>query len=322
MGVETSTGALGTEGTRPPYPWAHGPPTSPAMSTTGYHLPTLPPAAWYPDPSGVGELRYWNGTAWTPGVVIGGQVTERPMPWPPAHAAAPPADERVELPGRAAWYGLGGFVVGIVAGTLLAIASARLKLPDFVSLLLNVAGLWTGLLGACWLASRRYGTGNLRHDYGLEFTGSDVGWGFVSSLAARVAGAIAIIPFVFASKRLIGTNQGVFGEVRDSLPAFLLFAVIAVVGAPLVEELFFRGLLLRSLTTAVGVASAIVIQAILFGFAHFSPLLGLANVSVVTVITVAGVVFGITAWKRRVSTSVAAHSFFNLVAVLVVFALR
>ena len=292
------------------------------MSSPGYTAPTLPPAAWYPDPSGVGELRYWNGTAWTPGVVIGGQVTERPMPWPPVGAAAPSPDERVDLPGRAAWYGLGGFVAGVVAGIVLAVASAALGLPEFVALLLNVAGLWTGLLGACWLASRRYGSGNIRHDYGLEFSGADVGWGIVASLAARFAGAIAIIPFLFGSRRFLGTNQGVFGEVDDSVPAFVVFAVIAVVGAPLVEELFFRGLLLRSLTTAVGIAGAVVIQALLFGLAHVSPLLGLANLSVVTIITVAGVVFGITAWKRRVATSVAAHSFFNLVAVLIAAAVR
>ena len=292
------------------------------MSTTGYHTPSLPPAAWYPDPSGVGELRYWNGTAWTPGVVIGGQVTERPMPWPPAHGVAPPSDDRVDLPSRAAWYGFGGFVLGIVAGILLAVVSSALNLPDFVALLLNVAGLWSGLLGACWLASRRYGSGNMRQDYGLEFAAADFGWGLLSSVAARVAGVIVAIPIVLAGDRFIGTNQGVFGEVRDSLPAFLVFALIAVIGAPLVEELFFRGLLQRSLTTGLGIATAIAIQAVLFGFAHFSPLLGLANVMVVTVTAAAGVVFGITAWKRRVGTSVAAHSFFNLVAVLLVLALR
>jgi hypothetical protein len=27
--------------------------------------PTLPPADWYPDPQGVGRLRYWDGRAWT-----------------------------------------------------------------------------------------------------------------------------------------------------------------------------------------------------------------------------------------------------------------
>jgi membrane protease YdiL (CAAX protease family) len=301
------------------------------MSATGYSTPISPPAAWYPDPSGVGELRYWDGAAWTPGVVIGGQVTERAMPWPPvrptyggyptyrtyAPAAPPEPDDRVDLPGRAAWYGLGGFVVGLVAGLLLAVLGSALDLPEVVVLVLNVAGLWSGLLGACWLVSRRYGSGNMSRDYGLEFAGKDFSWGLVSSLAARFSGAIVIIPFVFAGRRFLGTNHGVYGEVRDSLPGFLVFAVIALIGAPLVEELFFRGLLMRALTTSIGIGGAIVIQAILFGLAHFSPLLGLANLSVMAVIAAAGVIFGITAWKRRVGTSVVAHAFFNLVAVLV-----
>jgi membrane protease YdiL (CAAX protease family) len=96
-----------------------------------------------------------------------------------------------------------------------------------------------------------------------------------------------------------------------------VFAAIAVIGAPVVEELFFRGLLLRALTTAMGVPGAIAVQALLFGVAHFSPILGLASVSVMTVVAAAGVIFGITAWWRRVGTSVAAHAFFNLIAVLI-----
>lgn len=286
------------------------------MSTSGPTTTALPPAAWYPDPSGVGELRYWNGTAWTPGVVVGGQVTERPMPWPPVGAAAHPPDGRAELPGRAALYGLAGFVGGLLTGLMLAIAGELLDLPEVVILVLNLGGLWTGLLGACWLASRKYGSGNIARDFGLQFRGRDVSWGLVMSIAARVAGAIAVIPWVLAGDRFLGSNQGVYGEVRDNLPGFIVFAVIAVIGAPIVEELFFRGLLLRSLTTVLGVAGALVTQALLFGLAHFSPLLGLANFSVVTVIAVAGLIFGLTAWRWRVGTSVAAHAFFNLVAVL------
>ena len=248
--------------------------------------------------------------------MIGGEVTERPMPWPPV-GGAEPADERANLPGRAALYGLGGFVAGLVAGVLLALAGAALDLPDVAVLILNVAGLWTGLWAACWLASRRYGAGSIRRDYGVQIAAKDVSWGLLMSLAARFAGAIAVIPFVLADERFVGTNQGVYGEVRGSVIGFAVFAVIAVVGAPYIEELFFRGLLLRSLSSAMGTGGAIVTQAVLFGLAHFSPLLGLANVSVMTVITAAGIVFGFTAVKRRVGTSMAAHSFFNMLAVLV-----
>ena len=276
-----------------------------------------PPANWYPDPSGVGELRYWNGVAWTPGVVIGGQVSEHPMPWPPVASVSTEApDDRPQLPGRAAFYGLGGFVAGILGGLALAVATEAADLPDIVVLLLNLAVLWTCLLSACWLASRRYGTGNLRHDFGLRIEGKDVGWGVLMSFAAKVAGVVIIIPLV-NNKRLVGNNQGVYGKVDTNVGTFLIFAAVAVIGAPIVEELFFRGLLLRSLTTVVGPGWAIVVQAVLFGLAHASPLLGLANVSVITIIFAAGVIFGITAWwRRRVGTSIVAHSTFNLISVI------
>lgn len=281
-------------------------------------MAATPPANWYPDPSGVGELRYWDGAAWTPGIVIAGEVREHAMPWPPVASVSTEApDDRPQLPGRAAFYGLAGFVAGLVGGVALAIAGEAAGLPDIAILLLNLVALWSGLLTACWLASRRYGTGDLRHDFGLQIGGKDIGWGLLMSVAAKLAGAIAIIPFV-TNKRLVGNNQGVYGKVDANVGTFLVFAAVAVIGAPIVEELFFRGLLLRSLTTVVGAGWAIVVQAILFGVAHVSPLLGLANVSVVTIIFAAGVIFGVTAWwRRRVGTSIVSHSAFNLISVIV-----
>ena len=287
-----------------------------------------PPPAWYPDPSGVGEQRYWNGSTWTPGVVIGGQVMEREMPWPPVRnpweTAPPPTfvpaevDDRIHLPPRAALYALGGFVTGLVGGVALGLLAVVLDLPNIVSLLLNVAGLWAGLLGACILASRRYGTGNVLADFGLSVHLGDVGWGILLSFAARIAGAVAVIPIVAVSERLAEPDQGVFDRVEGGTGAFVAFAVVAVIGAPLVEELFFRGLLLRSLQSWIGVTWAIAVQAVLFGLAHFSPVLGLANLSLITVITAGGVIFGIVAHQRGIGRSIVAHSSFNLVTVLAV----
>lgn len=267
----------------------------------------------------MGDLRYWDGRAWTPGVVIRGVVSEQPMPWPPvARTPSGEADDRARLPGRAALYALVGFVVGIVSGIGLGIAADLLGLPDIGILLLSEVGLWSGLLGACWKASRRYGTGDLRRDFGLRFRGADVGWGLLMSIGARIAAAIAIAPFVAAGKQFVGNNQGVYGKVTGNVGTFVVFAVIAVVGAPIVEELFFRGLLMRSLQGALGTPWAVAVQALLFGLAHASPLLGFANFSVTASIAAAGAVFGLTAWWRRVGTSVVSHAAFNLVSVIAV----
>ena len=43
-----------------PNGWDRPPPTAPPPPPAGGI-----PAGWYPDPAGTGQLRYWNGDAWT-----------------------------------------------------------------------------------------------------------------------------------------------------------------------------------------------------------------------------------------------------------------
>jgi uncharacterized protein DUF2510/fibronectin type III domain protein len=97
--------------------------------------PPAVPAAWYADPSGRHEIRYWDGTAWTvhvadKGVVAidTGEPTAPPLPAPvtvPAAAASPvstPAPKQVTAPVAApgapdaARRGRRGWVVAAVAG--------------------------------------------------------------------------------------------------------------------------------------------------------------------------------------------------------------
>jgi hypothetical protein len=88
----------------------------------------------------------------------------------------------------------------------------------------------------------------------------------------------------------------------------VIFLFLAV-GAPLVEELFFRGLLLRSLLERTRPALAIPVSAVLFGLAHFEALQfgGLA---------VFGLVLGVLAWRTgRLGPSIGAHAAFNAAAV-------
>jgi membrane protease YdiL (CAAX protease family) len=233
------------------------------------------------------------------------------------------ADPRALLPARAAWVGLGGFVVGV----LLALAGAALGgllAPDvlLVRLLLSQAGLWAGLLGACVVASRRWGTGRLRDDYGLRARGSDVGRGLLLSLGARFAGGLVLAVLVAVAPELAGTNTEIFRLAEGDRAALLTLAVLAVVGAPLVEETFFRGLLLRSLRRRLSVAPAVAVQALAFGLVHSNPSAGRQNVGVVLVVGVAGLVLGAAAERyRRLGPSVWAHVFFNLVPVVVLLAL-
>ena len=291
-----------------------------------YQPAALPPANWYPDPSGVAELRYWDGRTWTSTVSVGGLVHERAMPPPPPqpYVTAPPApapEPQPRLPRRAAVIALVGFVAGLAASIVLSLAGALLGLPDIVGLVMSQAGLWTGLLGACRVVSRRFGTGRVARDFGLAVAWSDVGWGLLMSIAGRIAVAIAVLPFL-PFPRLVGGNDEVFRVFNTDLASFIIVALLAVVGAPIVEELFFRGVVQGAFLDSMGTVGAIGISSVLFGLAHVNPILGLANVSVVAAVTAAGVVFGITVRLRRLGSSIFAHAFFNMVAVGVAAAAR
>jgi len=177
--------------------------------------------------------------------------------------------------------------------------------------------LWAGLLLTCVFVSRRYASHRLLDDYALSFRAVDLGRGAVLSIIARVAAIPLIVPLVI----LLHLNS------RDSLndlddvargPAGVAFTLIfLLVGAPLVEELFFRGLLQRSLESRFAPPVAIGIQALLFGTAHLSVPLEAANAVVFAGTSVAGVALGVSAWRyHRLGPGIIAHGLFNLVPAL------
>ena len=54
--------------------------SNPVTATSSSVGDAVAPAAWYPDPSGRYELRYWNGSAWTEHVSRNGQqFTDPPV---------------------------------------------------------------------------------------------------------------------------------------------------------------------------------------------------------------------------------------------------
>ena len=279
--------------------------TSPGLSV---------PPDWYPDPAGIGQYRYWDGLAWTAGVVVDGRVTERPLPPPGTEHQL--RDVLPGLPAGAAWLALGGFVGGVVVSGLLIAVALLADLPAVIQLIAAMVGLWSGLVGACVVVSRRFGTGRIGSDYGLRLCWGDLSWGLLASITARVTGAVIAVPFVLMGLDEVGPRAGLFEGLEVDVLTVLVVAFVAVIGAPIIEELFFRGLLQRALLPKLGTAGAVCTQAFLFALVHLSPTSGMSNVLVVGVIFPAGVVFGLAAKWRGLGTSVVAHSLFNVVAVI------
>jgi membrane protease YdiL (CAAX protease family) len=242
-------------------------------------------------------------------------VEPQPPVLPPPPAPAP----------RPQRWGLGDFLVGVFGGYALASLAAALWVAitgetelGLAGQAFSQAGLWTGMVGTALVASRRKGAGTLAEDFGFRGRWPDLGVGLLVALAVQ----LLVLPAIaYLLRPLLGEPE-VSGPVEELLDkaqgvAFLGLILSVAVGAPLVEELFFRGLLLRSLQRRMGNAPAVVLSAIAFGIAHGSALPVDAVVLVMISLTVFGAILAMLAIRTgRLGPSIVAHSVFNLFTLL------
>jgi membrane protease YdiL (CAAX protease family) len=212
---------------------------------------------------------------------------------------------------------VGGYVVAYFLAGLFGVAWVTLSGNSDDSLGLAVfssLGLWIGMGGSVWVATYRKGSGDLAREMGFVLHVKDIPIGVAVGLACQ----FLLVPLLYLPFRLNDPNLGNrLEEPARKLnqlatgPGFVLLLFVVVVGAPLIEELFFRGLLLRSLGARFGPAWAVAGSAVAFGLAHYEPLqfLGLAAF---------GVVLAVLAWRTgRLGPSLVAHAVFNLATMVV-----
>jgi len=178
----------------------------------------------------------------------------------------------------------------------------------------DVSGLWLGLIGAAIYASRAHGTGSLAKDFGFRI---GAWWDLPLGAAVGLAFQYLIIPVLYLPFRKVDkslTHQLSQPAQKETAAAHgsaevVVLILFLVIGAPLVEELFFRGLLLRSLLARTVPVIAIPLSAVLFGLAHFEALqfAGLC---------LFGVALALLAYRfDRLGPSFGAHMAFNAAAV-------
>ncbi|MHB8243872.1 MAG: CPBP family intramembrane glutamic endopeptidase [Acidimicrobiales bacterium] len=236
----------------------------------------------------------------------------------------------------------GGFLLSTVALSIYDSAEHLGTGADTVpQVVISLFALWTGFVGAAVLASHLQaparvaiggdeliesgGTGSVIRDYGLSLRPwPDIPLGIVVGVACQFLLVplmeLPLRPFVHhLGQRLGHPAQQIIGPASSAGTGdIVVIAVLICLGSPIVEELFFRGLVLRALLwrfrsigSPLAPALSIVATGLFFGLVHFEALqfLGLAGF---------GVALGVLAYRTgRLGPSIVAHMAFNTSTVIV-----
>jgi membrane protease YdiL (CAAX protease family) len=169
--------------------------------------------------------------------------------------------------------------------------------------------LWVSLLAATIIISRQWGTGSLRDDYGLRFRTFDL-----LGVPIGIASQAVLIPAIYwvlrVSSEDVSSQARTLTDRAGSDAEVVLLVLMVVVGAPIIEELFFRGLLMRAIQARWNDGLALVASALFFALVHFQPLQ-------IPGLFVFGLILGTCAQRTgRLGMSIFAHSAFNATAVV------
>ncbi len=124
------------------------------------------------------------------------------------------------------------------------------------------------VLGALVVVSRAKGLGSLQRDFGLEVRSADARSLWFGPVLQGVLWLV-LLPLVWLGGD-VGNQQLIedLERSREVLPV-ALFAIGAVVMAPIVEETLYRGLLFRALLRRFSPGTAVFVSALIFAAVHF-----------------------------------------------------
>lgn len=239
-----------------------------------------------------------------------------------SEATAAPAG----APARPRTWGLGdvilGFTIGIVGSqlALVAILAATDRTVDQVDELplslvaLAQVGLWFGLLGAPFVATRLKGNG-LVADLHLRARVGDL-WrgGGIGVLLQLIALPLLYWPILRLLDKGVSDLEGPARDMTDRADGalgVLLLIVIVGICAPIVEEIFYRGLFQQALLKrGLPPVAAVGINATVFGLSH-------GQLLQLPALILFGAVAGTLAHRSgRLGPAIAAHVTFNMVTVV------
>lgn len=194
-------------------------------------------------------------------------------------------------------------IVAVAVGGALFLADA----PMSSQVLLGTAIPWIALAGWPMIATARRGNGP-RIDLGLRLTWTDTGWGALAgAIGLLLAGfAASITAYFVPDLTSAAADAAAELEQEGGRLAITTFALMVMVGAPVIEELFFRGLFFAALRKrGLGAVLTIIITAVVFAALHLEPARFL-------VLLPTGLALGWVRWKTgSTGSAMVAHGLVN-----------
>ena len=151
----------------------------------------------------------------------------------------------------------------------------------------------------------------------------DVAFGFGGGLL--LYGIVAVVvgaPLLWLFREVFGQQVSQPEQIATNISAGakVLAVLSAVVIAPITEELYFRGILYRSVRDRRGVALGVLVQALVFGAVHApaAPWRDVLFLQTLMCFTGAGLAL-IYERRANLAASIAAHMAFNIIGVIAIF---
>lgn len=243
-------------------------------------------------------------------------------PWVPAPTRPEPPLPRIRWGMGDVLIGLALWVFGGAVGSLILLGSGEVSGDSLTDLSLGAITIslvcgWPGFLGWPIVATYWKGQRSLRLDFGLDFRPIDLGWGLLGGLVALVLSAAGGVIWTLVSQESTPSNTEFLPTKPSALTAFVIFFLVAIC-TPIVEELFFRGLFLRSVGRRWNLTAGVLITSLVFGLFHAQGE-SLAQMAFIVLVTASyGAVFALLVVRAngRLGPSVIAHMCVNAVGVL------
>jgi len=251
--------------------------------------------------------------------LTGSPLTGAPYPGAPV-TYVEALDAGVEL--RTSRWGLPDVVIALLislfvpAFLVAGLLAAGLSSTGSVVLLASVMTPWLGF-GLWPILTTRFQGNGVKVDLGLSLRRSDLMWGVGGGVACLVLGTVVSD---LTEKVLGHPFDSAAGDAlaKATVPTWVVvaFTVCATVGAPLFEELCFRGLVFASLAKSLARRGVPPVPWATFGSALLFALIHLEPVRIPLLLAIGLVLSLLRARTGRIGASIVAHAFNNSAALV------